>query len=371
MKITFILPALNLNGGTRVAAIYADRLAARGHDVMVVAPRQKPPTLRRRVSSMVKKRRWLSYSPYDDTYFRSSRARIEILNADTAVTDTDVPDADIVIATWWKTAEWVNSLSSAKGLKFLFIQGYEIRDDVPAGLTDRLKATWRLPLHKIVISEWLQEIARETFDTEPVALVPNGVDPVQFHAPPRRRQPIPTVGLMYSSLPFKGIDISLKAIAIARRKRPNLKVMAFGTTQPVPSLSLPKDTIYRRRPPQEDIREIYAGCDAWLFPSRNEGFGLPILEAMACRTPVVATPAGAAPELLAEGGGILVRPEDPQDMADAIENLFSMTDDQWQDLSDKAFATARRYSWADAANKFEAALCSVLKKSSWEGSSDA
>jgi len=42
---------------------------------------------------------------------------------------------------------------------------------------------------------------------------------------------------------------------------------------------------------------------------------LPILEAMACRTPVIGTPAGPAPELLGAGGGILVRPEDPADMA--------------------------------------------------------
>ena len=72
-------------------------------------------------------------------------------------------------------------------------------------------------------------------------------------------------------------------------------------------MPLPRDTEFHLRPPQDRIRDIYSKCDAWLFGSRSEGFGLPILEAMACRTPVIGTPAGAAPELLGDGRGILSR----------------------------------------------------------------
>ncbi|MGC8714943.1 MAG: glycosyltransferase [Leptodesmis sp.] len=53
------------------------------------------------------------------------------------------------------------------------------------------------------------------------------------------------------------------------------------------------------------MRDYYSACDAWLFPSRYEAVGLPILEAMACRTPVIGTPAGIAPEMLSDGAGIL------------------------------------------------------------------
>jgi glycosyltransferase involved in cell wall biosynthesis len=99
-----------------------------------------------------------------------------------------------------------------------------------------------------------------------------------------------------------------------------------------------------------------------LFSSRTEGFGLPVLEAMACRTPVIATPAGAAPELLAEGGGILVRPEDPEDMARAIERIVALDEPDWLRLSDLAFATASRHNWDDATDRFEEALRAATRQ---------
>jgi glycosyltransferase involved in cell wall biosynthesis len=94
----------------------------------------------------------------------------------------------------------------------------------------------------------------------------------------------------------------------------------------------------------------------WLWSSRSEGFGLPILEAMACRTPVIATPAGAAPELLSGGGGFLVKPEDPEDMARAIERVSRMKDPQWLPLSEAAYRTATKFTWDQATDLFEAAL---------------
>ncbi len=104
------------------------------------------------------------------------------------------------------------------------------------------------------------------------------------------------------------------------------------------------------------LKTIYAQCDAWLFGSRVEGFGLPILEAMACRTPVIATPAGAAPELIAQGGGILVPPESPQAMADAIITLCQMAQRDWLNLSAQAYACALNYDVNQACRQFESVL---------------
>ena len=95
---------------------------------------------------------------------------------------------------------------------------------------------------------------------------------------------------------------------------------------------------------------------AWLFASRTEGYGLPLLEAMACRTPVIGTPAGAAPELIAGGGGLLVEPESPEAMAAAIVQVVRMTDEQWRTMSDAAHATAAGYRWDASAARFEEAL---------------
>ena len=81
------------------------------------------------------------------------------------VTDRDVPDGDVVIATWWETAEWVAKLSPRKGAKAYFIQHYEVFDYTPHR---RVKATWRMPLYKITISKWLEPISKLLAGRDPL-----------------------------------------------------------------------------------------------------------------------------------------------------------------------------------------------------------
>jgi glycosyltransferase involved in cell wall biosynthesis len=276
------------------------------------------------------------------------------------VTAADVPDADVVVATWWETARWVAALPSSKGAQAYFIQGYEARDDLPAEVLD---VTWRLPMHKIVVAQWLARMAAERFGDADASLVPNAVDLEQFSVPARGKQPSPTVGLVYTHVECKGCDLGLAAFDLARKQLPDLKLVAFGSRPPTPDLPIPAGAEFVLQPPQARIKDLYAKTDAWLFPSRQEGFGLPILEAMACRTPVVATPAGAAPELLADGGGVLVGPNNAQALAGGMLEALGLDPLAWSNLSDKAYATACRYNWEHATGLFEAALHRAIDNS--------
>jgi glycosyltransferase involved in cell wall biosynthesis len=360
MRITIVVPEANMSGGIRVVGVYAESLCQRGHKVLVVYPSRQPPSFRQKVKSVLKgkglPRPSLSLPSHLDL---GTYDRLE-LTPWRPVTDEDLPDADVVIATWWETAEWVEKLSARKGTKVYFIQGYEIFGDMPA---ERLKATWSLPMHKIVVSSWLRDIARVEFGDSNVSLVPNSVDTKQFFAVPRSKQRPPTVGMVYSGSGIKGSDISLRAYEQARDSVPDLRLIAFGGSPPSPNLPLPKGASFFLHPAPETLRQLYASCDGWLFGSRKEGFGLPILESMACRTPVIATPAGAAPELLAKGGGFLVAPEDPQDMCRAIVQLCRMSDVEWEALSARALSIASSYSWDDATDRFLSALTLATERS--------
>ena len=125
------------------------------------------------------------------------------------VADADVPDADIVLATWWGTAPWVAALSPRKGAKAIFLQGYETS---PGEFHPEMDAAWRLPLRKIVVASWLATLAKERFGDANVHLVPNSVDTGQFHAPERGKQARPTVGMLYTTFHAKGADVSLAAL---------------------------------------------------------------------------------------------------------------------------------------------------------------
>jgi glycosyltransferase involved in cell wall biosynthesis len=71
---------------------------------------------------------------------------------------------------------------------------------------------------------------------------------------------------------------------------------------------------------ETELRCLYAHCTAFLFPSLYEGFGLPVLEAMACGAPVIASNRSSVPEVMGEGG-LSVDPGDSQAMADAVARL--------------------------------------------------
>lgn len=355
MKITFVLPHAGLAGGIRVAAIYADRLQKRGHDVFVISQPLPKPSLKQRLRHWLRGKARPSQS--SASHFDGLNVPHRVLETCRPVIDRDLPDADVVIATWWGTAEWVAALSPSKGAKVYFVQHHEIHPYFPV---DRVKATYRLPLHKIVIAEWLKTVMAEDYGDTQVSIVPNSVDLDLFSAPKRSRQAVPTVGFMYSTKAWKGTDLAIQAWQLAQQKLPTLQGIAFGSEPVSSELPLPDGITYYHKAPQNTLKALYASCDAWLFTSRVEGFGLPILEAMACRTPVIGTPAGAAPELIQPGGGTLVPPEDPQAIGEAIVEICTQPIDQWQALSDAAYQTASRYSWEDATTLFEAALAQAL-----------
>ncbi|MBD1811233.1 glycosyltransferase family 4 protein [Microcoleus vaginatus DQ-U2] len=366
MKITFVLPTLSLTGGMRVLSIYTELLQKRGHKIFIVSIPLPQPTLMQQLRSLLRGRGWQSAPKKQKSHFDKVDVESRVIETNRPITDLDVLEADIVMATWWETAEWVAKLSPSKGTKVYFIQHYKAFDYVPKG---RVEANWRLRMHKIAVAQWLADIARNEYGDLSVSLVPPTVDTKQFYDPqsrskqPRGKQLVPTAGMYYTTTPWKDCDIALKAFSLAAKKIPNLRLVAFssGDDSPLPHF-VPEDTEYNKEPTQDQLKEFSSKCDAWLFSSRSEGFGLPILEAMACGTPVIGTPAGATPELLGGGGGILVKPEDPEDMAKAIEQICQLSDAEWRAMSETALETVRNYTWEDATNLLEAAFYTALER---------
>jgi glycosyltransferase involved in cell wall biosynthesis len=359
MRITFVLPPLNMSGGIRVLACHAEQLRRRGHHVRVVTVPAPRPTWREILGSLLRGRGWPKAEEVGPSHFDGLAVERRVLDHPGPVTDADLPDADAVIATWWETARWVAALSPSKGAKAHFMQGYETF----AGAAGEVEAAYRLPMPKIVVSRWLQEVLERQLGQTPAAVVPNSVDLEQFHAPPRGKQAAPTVGLIYSPDRVKGTDIVLKAYAQAAQSVPGLRLVAMSSHPLCPELPLPHGTEFIYQARGQVLRDTYARCDAWLSGSRAEGFGLPILEAMACRTPVIATPAGAAPELLSKGSGILVPQEDPEAMARAIVTICTLPEDAWRAMSDAAWTTATSYTWESAGELFEQALEKIVGQS--------
>ncbi len=250
MKVTFVIPFAGLQGGIRVVAILADLLKRRGHQVLVISTPQQV-SLRWKMESFLTTGRWDNHS--EPSHFDKIDVEHRVLEQVRPVTDADVPDADVVVAVYYRIAYGVLGLSPKKGAKVIFLQGYEVEAGKP---NPRLDATWRMPMHKITVSDWLLQLAREKFEDEVVSLVPNGVDLDQFYAPPRSKRAVPTVGLLHHHDPLKGCSVSIKALRRMAKAVPSLRAVSFGADQPHCGLKLPRFAEFHCRPPQDMLKDI-------------------------------------------------------------------------------------------------------------------
>ncbi|KRQ94849.1 hypothetical protein CQ12_04160 [Bradyrhizobium jicamae] len=351
MRITFVLPQLNLSGGNKVVAIYSQELSRLGHTVTIIVPRRPSPSWSVRLRSLLRG----SGPPALSSHFDGLDLRYIFIDAPRSLDDSEVPESDVIIATWWETAEWISNLSSSKGRKFYFVQHHEVFSH----LAPRSKDTYTLPLRKIVVSKWLQDVMATEYGDRDVSLVPNSVDRGQFFSSMRSKSAVPTVGLLYSTVAFKGLDTSLAVIKQVQIDIPGLKIVAFGSEHQQDRLPLPNDASFFFEPSQDRIRHIYAQCDLWLTCSRTEGFNLPALEAMACGTPVVSTKAGWPADGVLDGvNGRLADVDDVNEIARAVRWVLTRTDKEWLSLSNAALETKTTASWAESALLFEKALFS-------------
>src|SRR5262245_53614657 len=109
MRISFISPTVNMGGGTKVMAIYAQRLTRMGHVVSIISPPPQTIPLTRKLKSWLKGSGWPGDPLPPNSYLDGSGIDHRVLDRWRPIIDDDVPDGDVVIATWWETAEWVNA----------------------------------------------------------------------------------------------------------------------------------------------------------------------------------------------------------------------------------------------------------------------
>lgn len=99
--------------------------------------------------------------------------------------------------------------------------------------------------------------------------------------------------------------------------------------------------------PDADLPAVYAGAQALVFPSEFEGFGLPVLEAMACATPVVCSNSSSLPEVAGDAA-LLVDPADADALAAALRRILTEPD-LAAELTRRGLIQAGRFSWQRAA----------------------
>lgn len=358
LTINWICPRPTLAGGIKSNRLIAEAMIRRGHKVNIAyvdLPPKMPPIWRIRTSI----RYWINrYRNRKQLHhFEKSTAGLIPVRR-RPIIEEDVPDADVTIATWWETAYWIKDWSEKKGLKAYFIRHYELHGGDP----EAVKWTYCLPFKKLVIANWLKRVMEEDYADENVAVIPNGVDWNQFNFQPRSKQLVPTIGVLYGTVEWKGAVTAFEAIRIIQKIIPELKVICFGAQQIKPEHNPPENFEYHFRPTQDLIPKLYKKTDCWLVPSTLEGFGMPGIEAAACGCPVVSTRCGGPEDYIQDGhNGFLVKVGDAQDMAEKITRVLSMDERDWREMSRDSASYVKSFDWDISARLLEAVLFDELE----------
>jgi glycosyltransferase involved in cell wall biosynthesis len=349
MKITFILPNIEISGGTKAVFEFANHLDGRGHDVSVIYPLMPMRSGAKwyNIKSLVSRSKSAIAKLRKGTRVEWFELKANLIRVPT-LAERYIPDADIVVATWWATAYYVNRYSNSKGEKFYLAQHYEIW----GGAEEEVNNSYKLGLRIIVNSTWLKNILQDKLNVEIEALIMHAPDLEQFY-PENKEKTNDTIRILmpYRKEKWKGTEDGIKAFEIVKAKHQKVKLVMFG---PSGGDDVPQHVEFHEWPVKDALRKLYNSCDIFVFPSHHEGFGMPPMEAMVCKCAVVTTNVGAIPDYTIPGETALVSPPNVPELL--AENILRLVEDG--ELRRRIAEAGhnhitRNFSWAKAAEALE------------------
>jgi len=229
----------------------------------------------------------------------------------------------------------------------------------------------------IVFSPYTQRIVLDRYPEvrERLTVVPPGISPLLHRQTDyarlqavRQRYKLPSSFLLFvGDLTYrKNILGLISAYAIVQGERPDLHLVLAGAAEPAAAAEF--DEAIRKHGVShrvtrtgyvavEDLPELYSLAQAFVFPSHDEGFGLPPLEAMACGCPVVCS--GGAPVENCGNAAVTCDPRDRASIASAVSLLLDHPDFRKEKI-EAGYRKAAEFTWEKAARATEAVYRTVL-----------
>jgi O-antigen biosynthesis protein len=328
MKIAYVIPSCGISGGIAVVCQHANRLARRGHNVLLLSEQDGQ----------------------DIQWFPNNC--VPVLSVKNAPDDLDV-----LIATHWSTAFRV-AVMPAK-CRCYFVQSDETRFHEKGSAWEHItRLSYLLPLRHFTEARWIQNWLQYSFG-HTAELVPNGLDHSIFY----RTEPLFPKGEKPRVLLEGAIDLPYKGMSEAFKAVEDLDVEVWC----VSSLGFPEKSWrfdrFFSQVPMTEMRQIYSSCDILLKLSRVEGFFGPPMEMMACGGAVVVGRVTGYDEYIVDGVNALV--VDASSIKDAKNAVMQLIENKAlrEHLIEGGKTTARQWEWEPSIDRLEKFLSSAFHDS--------
>lgn len=340
MKLVFILPASGRTGGIRSTVVASNILLERGHRVRILY-RKSPITIRGFYRSIVIP--LLYRGNYD--WLQTFKGKI---NSFKDIDSCSFEDGEVIIGAGIQTSSLIMDLDSVPNRKLQYLHGENITNPKE---TDKVLKS---PLPKIVVSSFLKPLI-ESHGSKVLGIIANGVDQREYYNSVNDLDK-DGIGTIYYSHLSKDPATTLAVLERISKQKPHLPIRIFSSHRRPKTI---KRNSFWRLPSVEKVREIYSRSMVWILASRSEGFGIPILEAMACGCAVVATDCGGPRDIINDGkNGFLVEVGNVQQIVDRV--LMLISDDNLRErICIEAKKTVDEFSWDISADQLEKVLKSL------------
>jgi len=303
LRVTYILPKLVIAGGVLSVIQLVNRLILQGIEARIVT---------------------LFEDPILQNYWQILTR--PILFKKPAELIKHCPTSDIIVATHWTTAHWVNKIKkSGKATHSVyFLQDYESWFYPENNQRQRQKVldTYALIPNKIVKSAWLQDLLQQDgYDTTKIWL---GMNLDVFYPRQVKKETVPVIlAMARPGTSRRGFEPTMQSLTLVKQKLPHVKIILFGDNHLV-NYDIPFDyqdegVIFD----QEKLAQLYSLADVFIDGSNYQGFGRLALESMACGTACVVTNVGGVTEYAKDKENcLMVSPKQSNDFAAAILNIL-------------------------------------------------
>ena len=202
-----------------------------------------------------------------------------------------------------------------------------------------------------------------------ITVINNGLDAQEFFPVPNSdRNKNRLITTASADVPLKGLDYSLKALKLLREENPEIHLIVIGgfkkdghTERLIKELGIQQNVIFKKNIPKNEITQLYSTSSIAIVSSLYEGFGYPVIEAMSCEVPIIATNVSSIPELVSDFG-ILIEPKNEKQIK---ENVLKVMEnyDYFKEIAIKGRQhVIKTFNWSKITSEYEKIIYDTIDK---------